>query len=283
MVILYIILGILALLASLFLYTLYPGPRRSTAPFDRQFIAHRGLHTEDGEAPENSLTSFVRAHQAGYAVELDIQFTADKQIVVFHDKTLSRVCGVDKRVDELTYAELSALSLQGGMEHIPLLRDALETLVDTPLVCEIKSYGGISDTSLCAAAAPILKTYRGPLCVESFNPFMVRWFYKNQPDIIRGILSTNFEDVDEVTRWQGIALSALMTNFLTRPDFIAYDYEYRHHRAFRLCRRLYRPTTIAWTITNREQENVALKTFDNCIFEQYYPRHRVTPQGGNLK
>ncbi len=268
---LYVLLGIVCVLLCTFLYSLYPGKKRNTIPFDRLPIAHRGLHTKNDNAPENSLTAFSRAKQAGYAVELDIQFTADKKIVVFHDATLERVCGIDRRVDSLTYAELSHITLQNSDEHIPLLEEALEILDGTPLVCEIKSYGANSDTSLCAAAWPILSTYRGPLCVESFNPFMIQWFYKNHPEIIRGILSTCYDDVEEVNFWQGIALTALMTNFLTKPDFIAYDYEYRHKLPFRICRALYHPTCIAWTITDNEQQQNSQKLFDNVIFEQYQP------------
>lgn len=275
MVILYILLISVVLVACLFLYAIAPRRRRNTAPFNYTFFAHRGLHTEDGEAPENSLASFERAKLAGYGVELDIQFTADRQIVVFHDKDLSRMCGIDKRVDSLTYNELKELTLQGGQEHIPLLQDVLAILDDTPVLCEIKSYGANSDTSLCAEAWPLLKQYKGPLCIESFNPFMVRWFRKNQPQVIRGILSTHYEDVKEVTFWQGVALGALMTNFLTRPDFIAYDYKYRNKFAFKLCRSLFRPMTAAWTITDKEQETTSLKSFDTCIFEQYYPKNRV--------
>ncbi len=274
MVILYTLLGILLLLGSLFIASLQAGNRRSTAPFNALPIAHRGLHTEDSEAPENSMEAFKRAKEAGYAVELDVQFTADKQIVVFHDATLERVCGINRRVDSMTYAELRTLTIQKSTQHIPLLSEVLELLDDTPLVCEIKSYGANNDTSLCDAVWPYLAQYRGPLCIESFNPFMVRWFYKNQPQVIRGILSTCYDDIEEVTFWQGIALTALMTNFLTRPDFVAYDYEYKQKLPFRICRALYRPTTLAWTILNAEQEKDALKTFNNCIFEQYYPSRK---------
>lgn len=273
MIILYILLGLIVLVACLFLYAIAPRRRRNTEPFNRTFFAHRGLHTEDGEAPENSLASFERAKLAGYGVELDIQFTADRQIVVFHDKDLNRMCGINRRVDSLTYDELKELTLQGGQERIPLLADVLELLDNTPILCEIKSYGANGDTSLCEAAWPLLAQYKGPLCIESFNPFMVHWFRKNQPQVIRGILSTCYDDVDEVNFWQGVALGALLTNSLTRPDFVAFDYKHRHSFAFRVCRSLFRPMTAAWTITDKDQETVALQTFDTCIFEQYFPKN----------
>ena len=271
MIAVYIILGLCALVAGLFLFCIAPRRHRDTAPFSYTMFAHRGLHTKDSDAPENSLAAFLRAKEAGFGVEFDIQFTADRQIVVFHDKDLSRMCGVDKRVDALTYDELKSLALQGGNEHIPLLTDVLGVLRNTPVVCEIKSYGANSDTTLCAAAAPILDQYKGPLCIESFNPFMVRWFREHRPHVIRGILSTCYDDVKEVSRVQGLALGALLTNVLTRPDFIAYDYRYRHKMPFNLCRALFKPMTVAWTITDEVQEGSALRIFDTCIFEQYLP------------
>ena len=68
--------------------------------------AHRGLHTKDKTVPENSLPAFRAAAEAGYGVELDIQLSRDGQVVVFHDDTLDRVCGVHGRVDEFTFEEL---------------------------------------------------------------------------------------------------------------------------------------------------------------------------------
>lgn len=71
-----------------------PRTRAQKAPFLYRNYAHRGLHTEDGTVPENSLPAFRAAAEAGYAVEMDVHLTADDQLVVFHDDTLERMCGV---------------------------------------------------------------------------------------------------------------------------------------------------------------------------------------------
>lgn len=68
---------------------------------------------------ENSLAAFERAASYGYGIELDVQLSKDGQVVVFHDDTLNRVCGVDARVDSKTLAELQQLSLCGTDETIP--------------------------------------------------------------------------------------------------------------------------------------------------------------------
>lgn len=264
--------GIALLLLLLYLLAICPGKRRDMAPFDRVPFAHRGLYDNSPALPENSLPAFRRARDKGYGVELDIQFTADRQIVVFHDKDLTRMCGVEKRVDSLTYDELQQYVLLGGEERIPRLADVLEVLQDTPVVCEIKSYGPIGSTALCEAAAPQLEAYPGALCVESFNPFMIRWFRRHRPAVRRGILSMRFKEESEVTPAQGFLLTALLTNFLTRPDFIAFNHEDKTALSFRLCRRLFRATTIAWTIRSHEEEAACRDAFDNVIFEHYEPR-----------
>ncbi len=262
--------GVAVLLLLVYLFCLYPGRRRDTAPFDRVRFAHRGLH--DDITPENSQAAFRAAKAAGYGVELDIQFTADKQIVVFHDADLKRMCGVDKRVDSLTYEELKQYTLLNSDQHIPLLRDVLVNLGTTPVLCEIKSYGAVSDCTLCEAAYPLLKAYAGPLCVESFNPYMIRWFRQHHSDMIRGILSMKYDDESGVTPTQQFLLTALLTNFMTHPDFIAFKYADRSVLSFRICRALYRPTAFAWTVRSQVTQDRALSTFDTVIFEKYLPQ-----------
>ena len=265
----YLFLCLLFLPIPLMLFAVLPGRRRNTAPYKQVKYAHRGLHTDDGVVPENSLLAFQRAREAGYGVELDVQFTADRQIVVFHDNTLTRMCGVDRRVDELTYEELRQLRLKDSDQYIPLLSEALDLLADTPLVCEFKPMRSYTDTALCAATLPLLRAYKGLWVIESFNPFMVRWFRKNAPDVIRGILSKRFEngEVEPILRGP---LSALMANFLCRPDFIAYQHSDHSQPFFRLCR-LFKPMTVAWTIRSKMDETAAMPYFDTIIFENYRP------------
>ena len=99
-------LGATAVLTQLAM--LFPGgsTKRQRAPFLGMNFAHRGLHTRDKSIPENSLPAFENAAREGYGMELDVQRSKDGQVVVFHDDTLDRVCGVHARVDEKTWAEL---------------------------------------------------------------------------------------------------------------------------------------------------------------------------------
>jgi len=67
-------------------------------------IAHRGASLE---APENTIRAFERAIGIGVdRIELDLRRAADGGIVVIHDDNLKRLCGDERRVEELTLAEL---------------------------------------------------------------------------------------------------------------------------------------------------------------------------------
>ena len=260
---------LLVIVALLLLLAILPGRRRNTAPFDCTLYAHRGLHSNDGNVPENSLAAFAAAAKAGYGVELDVQFTADRQIVVFHDNDLKRMCGIDRRVDELTYAELKELRLLNSDQCIPLLTEVLDVLDGATLLCEFKAMRSYTDTSLCEAALPLLNDYKGAVCIESFNPFMVRWFRKHAPQYIRGILSKKFEK-GEVAPVLRFPLSSLFANGLCRPDFIAYQHTDHTQPFFRLCR-LLGPMTVAWTVPSAADAETAKQHFDTIIFEGFLP------------
>lgn len=241
-------------------------------------FAHRGLHSKDKTVPENSLEAFRLAVEAGYGIELDIRFTKDKQLVVFHDDTLLRMCGIDKRVDEFTYKELQAFRLLGTTQGIPLFSDVLSLVAGrTPLLVELKS--GAENELLCIHAYNMLKDYTGQCCIESFHPMIVRWFKKNAPEILRGQLSAppqSFEGA--LSKPLAFLLSKLLLNFLARPHFIAY-HKGRAPFCVRLCQRLGAMRAI-WTLRDTDYAdasiimsypNSPLWGDDMIIFEYFHP------------
>lgn len=245
------------------------GCESTKAIFMHRNLAHRGLHTADKSVPENSLAAFKAAVEAGYGIELDLQFSKDEQIVVFHDDTLNRVCGVDGRVDAYTYDELSAMSLCNTQERIPLFSDVLELVNGrVPLLVEFKN--GPKNNLLCEKTLPMLRAYKGDFCIESFSPFIVQWFRKNAPDILRGQLSAPFSEMKgEGPNYQMFLLSHCLTNFLARPHFIAY-----HVNKKSLCVKLadcLGAMRFSWTV-RPDCDLEHLKTVnDSLIFELYRP------------
>ena len=263
--ILWILFGVLVGCLILLLYLIHPGARRE-AGWVREF-AHRGLH--GGEIPENSLAAFRAAREKGAGVELDVQFTKDGKLVVFHDRTLLRMCGVDRPVAACTYEEVRTCSLAGTSERIPLLEEVLPVLGDLPVVCEIKPYAGKDLPLLCQKTAEQFDHYPGNVCYESFSPFAVRWFRKNRPANLRGQLSANARKGEEGLKgYEAFALRNLLVNCLGRPDFIAFDFK-ADTFGFWFCRTFFRPILVAWTARGDKERAAVPAFYDAVIFETF--------------
>ena len=228
--------------------------------------AHRGFHDLEHGVPENSLTAFQRAVDKGYGIELDVQLSGDGVAVVFHDSTLTRMCGVEKKVNELTLAELKELSLAGTDERIPTFKEFLN-LVDgkVPLVVEIKM--DKKDDRIPAEVNRLLSDYKGVYCIESFHPSALIWYKKNRPDIVRGQLSMEFwKDEANKDKKYLILLAFLVSNVASRPDFIAYQHSDYKNLSRRLCKMM-GALSVTWTIKSVEQYEKVKDEFDLFIFD----------------
>ncbi|MSR94673.1 glycerophosphodiester phosphodiesterase [Clostridiaceae bacterium 68-1-5] len=224
MVFIFYILFILFLIFCLLAFLAAPSPNglgRFKA-LDTRYFAHRGLHTKDRTVAENSLEAFALACERGYGIELDVQLSKDGKVVVFHDDTLKRVCGIDKRVDQLTYEELRNLKLHQTKSNIPLFSEVL-ALVNgrTALIVELKT--GRNNPVLCRKTLEHLRRYEGKYCIESFDPRIVAWFKKHAENVVRGQLAAPVNSYGEsASRGVSLLMSFCLLNFMGRPDFIAY-------------------------------------------------------------
>ena len=230
--------------------------------------AHRGLH--DQEKPENSMAAFRASLEAGYGIELDVHLLKDGNLAVIHDSSLLRVTGQERRVEDLTTEQLSDYHLNATQETIPQFRQVLDLYAGkAPLIVELKTVGN-NVSALCQAACKMLDSYEGLYCMESFDPRVVRWLRKNRPDIVRGQLSENWMPQNIPYPW---ILKFLMThqlsNFYTRPDFVAYKYEDRKELGTWVCRKVLRIPGVSWTLKTREQYDTAVKEGWIPIFEGF--------------
>ena len=124
------------------------------------FYAHRGLFDNDSDAPENSLAAFQKAVDAGYGMELDIQLTKDDKVVVFHDATLDRMCGVEGNVWDYTLEELKQFKLLNSNENIPTFEEVLKLVAGkTPLIVEYKLDRPLM--KVCELGNALLSRYEG--------------------------------------------------------------------------------------------------------------------------
>ena len=256
---------VLIVLVLAFVIMTKPARKRDTSYFAGKMYAHRGLHG-DG-VPENSITAFKLACENGYGAELDVQMTSDGQLVVFHDGNLNRMCGVDKKLKDCTYEELCTYRLKETDEKIPLLSEALEALGGVDLVCEIKADNGAKNYTLCKKTYDLLKDYKGRFCVESFSPFLMRWFMKKHPEIIRGQLSENFIKTFGLNPVH-FCMAELLHDIISKPDFISYNHKHKT-LGWHIVKLLYRPLWFAWTARGDEEIESAKKDYDSIIFEKY--------------
>ncbi|MCI8566305.1 MAG: hypothetical protein HFI39_08350 [Lachnospiraceae bacterium] len=127
-------------------------------------IGHRGCVEEI----ENTLEAVTAANRLGadYA-EIDVQLSADGVPVVVHDTNLWRLAGELADVRELTWEELSVLTIRadnqpGKTGRIPSLEQVLQTISGLPgemgLLIELKTTGGEAG-ELAAAVMGLVEEY----------------------------------------------------------------------------------------------------------------------------
>lgn len=263
----------IAILILLYLVMIMPHiwnkPQKS--PYMGVFYAHRGLHDNKASAPENSMKAFRMAVDAGYGIELDVQLTKDGIPVIFHDFTLERMCGVSGKVASMTYEQLQQLSLLDTEEKIPTLKEFLRMAAGkVPLIVELKIEW--TNLALCPAVDRMLSEYEGVYCIESFNPLALLWYRRNHGEVMRGQLSTNFRLDGGYRNVFYFFLTHLLTNCITGPDFIAYNCKFKNEPGRRICRKLYRNLSVAWTVKSQKQLESLKEDFDLFIFDSFIPK-----------
>ncbi len=113
---------------------------------DVAIIAHRGASRA---APENTLAAIRQAIADGAdSVEVDVQETADGEVVVFHDSDFMKLAGLDLKIWNATQLDLRDIDIGSWFdasfkdERVPLLRDVLDACQgNVRVVIELKYYG----------------------------------------------------------------------------------------------------------------------------------------------
>jgi len=236
-------------------------------------ISHRGFFDNDNGIPENSLKAFENSVKYNYPIELDVQVTDDDTVVVFHDNELSRATGRDGYTTHLKVQDLHTYKLFGTEEHIPTLSEALEFIDGrVPVLIEIKTGTTTKINQHAAKILDILKTYKGELAIQSFNPFVLEWFANHAPEICRGLLSSYWPKSNPerpkstVVRW---ALRNMIFAKRAKPNFIAHDIGQLPNRHVKKWKHI---PLLSWTITNQDQYIEALQVSDNAIFQDFEPK-----------
>ncbi|MCU0817060.1 MAG: phosphodiesterase [Cypionkella sp.] len=237
-------------------------------------IAHRALHNRAERRIENSPAAIRAARAAGYAIEIDLQLSADGQAMVFHDEELDRLTHATGPVAARTAAELGQIALKDSTDTIPTLAETLTLVAGrVPLLIELKDQTltlGQSDGRLEEAAARALEGYSGPVAVMSFNPTMMAHMARLAPHIPRGITTSAYLAED----WPGIAPETC-DRLRDIPDYDAVGASFISHEAEDLSRprvadlKAQGAAILCWTIRSPEAEAKARHIAQNVTFEGY--------------
>lgn len=236
-------------------------------------IAHRGYHDAAAGRIENTLVAAEAAMARNFAIECDLQLTADGRAIAFHDDTLDRLTGASGDVGGKSLAELRGVRLRDGDATIPTLENLLD-LVDgrVPLVIELKSrFTG--DRRLEAAVAPLLLGYDGPAAVMSFDPASMTTMRRLAPSIPRGMLGGKWAAADRPTLSAGSRLANrwLIAAPMVRPAFVAWDVTALPAWPPLALRRFFRLPLLAWTVRTESERVTARQWADQVIFEDFDP------------
>jgi glycerophosphoryl diester phosphodiesterase len=158
-------------------------------------VAHRG---NSSVAPQNTLVAFEAAWRADAdAVELDVQLSADGEIVVIHDDTVDATTDGSGDVAATSLVELRALDAGSWFapsyagQRIPTFGEVLTFLTDRPgmdLLLELKDVWKPDDVARLAAAIDAADL-ADRVVVQGFHPETVAALRDVAPHLPRGFLA----------------------------------------------------------------------------------------------
>jgi glycerophosphoryl diester phosphodiesterase len=238
-------------------------------------IAHRGLHGPG--AVENTPSAFTAAVAAGYAIETDLQVTADGEAVVYHDAALGRLTDGGGALAAMTTAELARVPFKDTADRIITLSELLDLVTGrATLVIELKSLGD-GDPRLPRRAAQVLAGYRGPAALMSFDPFQVAVVREAAPGITRGLVAERAPGRGGESLLARCRRASAYAFHLarSRPQFLAYSVADLPALPPLLARRVLRLPVLTWTVRTEADRAKAAKWADQVIFEGWRPEARA--------
>ena len=242
--------------------TRYDGPFRWLV---ERPIAHRGLHDGNRAIPENSIPAALAAIAAGYAIECDLQMSADGTPHVFHDATANRMTGRHAAVAALSDSDLAGLTLGRTTSGIPTLEKFLAVVHgQVPLVVELKGAEKTRDPDYFRRVKPLIDAYPGHLALMSFDEWLIDQMLADRPaDRPIGLTADG--------RRAGL-LSAHREIFSRGCDFVSYDVHDLPNAFVDYVRGERQAPAISWTVRNEAEHAVSRLHADQITFEDFAPQ-----------
>lgn len=238
-------------------------------------VAHRGLHVAARGVIENMPAAFDAAIAGGFAIETDLQLSADGEAMVHHDHNLGRLTDGEGLLRAKTAAELGRVTFKATSERMMTLGEFCDHVSGrVPLLIELKSHFD-GDRILVRRIAAVLAAYRGEVALMSFDPDQVLAIRDTLPGLPRGITAERRYSDPE---WAPLppaarhAMIGLRHAFRTRPHFVAYRVDDLPAPPPWIARHIFGCALLAWTVRTPEQRARAARHADQMIFEGFVPQ-----------
>lgn len=234
-------------------------------------VAHRGLHDAASGVIENMPAAFQAAMACNYAIECDLQVSADGEAMVHHDEALGRLSEGDGRLDALSAGELKRVPFKATAERMLTLGELCELVAGrATLVLELKSrFDG--DPRLASRVARVLAGYAGPVAVMSFDPAPIAALRDLAPGLRRGLVAMQ-RDPGERNGQSSASPARFAVQALTaRLQFLAYRVRDLTTPIPVVTRNLLGLPLLTWTVRTPEERARAARHADQMIFEGFRP------------
>lgn len=164
------------------------------------------------------MAAFEAAIAAGFGIECDVRISSDGQAFLFHDAALARMTGANGAIETLDSAHIDRLRLADG-KPVPRLSALLALCPpDWPLLLEVKADGSRAEPFCEAVVRDLARQQRRATAIMSFHPGVVRWFARNRPQTVRGMIVTEQNKGKARAR-----IESTLALWLAKPDFLACD------------------------------------------------------------
>ncbi|KPF94723.1 glycerophosphodiester phosphodiesterase [Rhodopseudomonas sp. AAP120] len=237
-------------------------------------VAHRGLHDRARGVLENMPAAVNAAIAGNFAIEVDIQLTADGEAMVHHDDDLGRLTEGTAPLLSLTAAELRRVAFKDTPERMMSVGELCDLVAGrVPLVIELKSHFD-GDRKLASRLMAVLASYRGPVAAMSFDPDQVLALRQLAPQLPRGITAERrYDDAywAKLNDAQRRPMEALRHGLRTQPHFVAYRVDDLPAPAPWIARNLFGCALLAWTVRTPQQRARTAAQADQMIFEGFVP------------
>ena len=237
-------------------------------------VAHRGLHDATAGIIENTPSAFAAALAGNYAIECDLQISADGEAMVHHDDMLGRLTEGEGRLDAMSAADLKRVAFRSTADRMITVGDLCDLVAGrVALVIEMKSrFDG--ERRLVARAAKVLAGYSGPAALMSFDPAQIRELRSIAPRLPRGIVAERYHprrERKELSTRTKRALSYFRHALGARPQFIAYSVQDLPAAMPLVARAFFGLPLLTWTVRSKEDQARAARWADQMIFEGFRP------------